>query len=210
MRRAARAYPAPLPVDLLCTAGVDPELPATLERLGVGTLGALAALPRAAVADRFGEPGLHALDLVRGAGGPPRPRAAGERVAETLELPEAASGPQLEHALGLLVDRLLARRERRGRMLRPAALAARLVGGRAAEGRGRGRGGRDRAAPSRPPAPGRGPGRPRWPPAQRGRARGRCGPGVLAGGGRLVDRSPAAPPLLGGRHHRRPRPRGVP
>jgi protein ImuB len=126
---AARAYLAPLPVELLCTAGVDPELPATLERLGVGTLGALAALPRAAIADRFGEPGLQALDLVRGAGGPPRPRAAGERVGETLELPEAASGPQLEHALGLLVDRMLARRERRGRTLRAAALAARLVEG---------------------------------------------------------------------------------
>ena len=126
---AARAYLAPLPVDLLCTAGVDAELPATLERLGVGTLGALAALPRAAIADRFGEPGLRALDLVRGAGGPPRPRAAGERMGETLELPEAASGPQLEHALGLLVDRMLARRERRGRTLRAAALAARLVEG---------------------------------------------------------------------------------
>jgi protein ImuB len=126
---ATRAYLAPLPVELLCTAGVDPELPATLERLGVGTLGALAALPRAAIADRFGEPGLHALDLVRGAGGAPRPRAAGERMGETLELPEAASGPQLEHALGLLVDRMLARRERRGRTLRAAALAARLVEG---------------------------------------------------------------------------------
>lgn len=126
---AARAYLAPLPVELLCTAGVDPELPATLERLGVGTLGALAALPRAAIADRFAEPGLHALDLVRGAGGPPRPRAAGERMGEALELPEAASGPQLEHALGLLVDRMLARRERRGRTLRAAALAARLVEG---------------------------------------------------------------------------------
>jgi protein ImuB len=126
---AARAYLARLPVELLCTAGVDQELPATLERLGVGTLGALAALPRAAIADRFGEPGLYALDLVRGAGGPPRPRAAGERVGEALELPEAASGPQLEHALGLLVDRMLARRERRGRTLRAAALAARLVEG---------------------------------------------------------------------------------
>jgi protein ImuB len=126
---AARAYLAPLPVEILGTAGVDPELTATLERLGIGTLGALAALPRAAIADRFGEPGLRALDLVRGAGAPPRPRAARERVGEALELPEAASGPQLEHALGLLVDRMLARRERRGRTLRAAALAARLVEG---------------------------------------------------------------------------------
>lgn len=126
---AARAYLAPLPVELLRAAGVDPDLPATLERLGVATLGAFAALPRAAVADRFGAPGLHALDLVRGAGGPPRPRPAGERLTETLELPEAASGPALEHALGLLVNRLLARRERRGRTLRAAALTARLVEG---------------------------------------------------------------------------------
>jgi protein ImuB len=126
---AARAYLAPLPVELLCSAGVDPELPATLERLGIPTLGALAALPRAAIADRFGQPGLHALDLVRGAGGSPRPRTAVQRVAETLEMPEAASGPQLEHALGLLVDRMLARRERRGRTLRAAALTARLVEG---------------------------------------------------------------------------------
>ena len=126
---AARAYLSPLPVDLLRAAGVEAELTATLERLGVATLGGLAALPRAAVADRFGAPGLHALELVRGAGGSPRPRTAGERVAETLELPEAASGPQLEHALGLLVDRVLARRERRGRTLRAAAVAARAGGG---------------------------------------------------------------------------------
>jgi protein ImuB len=126
---AARAYLAPLPIDLLRAAGVDAELPATLERLGLDTLGAFAALPRAAIADRFGEPGLRALELVRGAGGPTRPRAARERVGEALELPEAASGPQLEHALGLLVDRMLARRERRGRTLRAAVLAARLVEG---------------------------------------------------------------------------------
>jgi protein ImuB len=127
---AARAYLAPLPVGLLrAAADVDPDLPLTLERLGVATLGALAALPRAAVADRFGRAGLHALDLVRGAGGLPRPRTPGERVSESVTLPEAALGTQLEHALGLLIDRLLARRERRGRTLRAAALSAALVEG---------------------------------------------------------------------------------
>ena len=126
----ARAYLAPLPIELLrAAADVEPELPVALERLGIATLGELAALPRAAVADRFGAPGLHALDLVRGAGGPPRARAPSERMGESISLPEAALGVQLEHALGLLVDRLLARRERRGRTLRAAALAATLVEG---------------------------------------------------------------------------------
>ena len=127
---AARAYLAPLPIELLrAAADVEPELPVALERLGITTLGELAALPRAAVADRFGAAGLQALELVRGAGRPPRPRVPGERVGESVDLPEAALGVQLEHALRLLVDRLLARRERRGRTLRAAALAATLVEG---------------------------------------------------------------------------------
>lgn len=127
---AARAYLAPLPIGLLRAASdAEPDLPPALERLGVATLGELAALPRAAVADRFGAGGLYALDLVRGAGGPPRPRLPGERVGESVQLPEAALGVQLEHALRLLVDRLLARRERRGRTLRAAALSATLVEG---------------------------------------------------------------------------------
>jgi protein ImuB len=44
-------------------------------------------------------------------------------------MPEAASGQQLERALGMLVDRLLARRERRGRPLRAVVMAATLVEG---------------------------------------------------------------------------------
>jgi protein ImuB len=50
-------------------------------------------------------------------------------VVERLALPEAASGPQLEHALELLIARLLARPERRGRSLRSLALSARFVEG---------------------------------------------------------------------------------
>jgi protein ImuB len=95
----------------------------------VRTLGELAALPRAAVADRFGAAGLRVHELARGRDEPLRPRRPGERLTESLELAESASGPQLEHALGLLIDRLLARRERRGRTLRAAVLTATLVGG---------------------------------------------------------------------------------
>lgn len=117
------------PVALLELREETAALARPLERLGVATLGDLAALPRAAVADRFGAAGLLAHDLVAGRDTPLRPRAAGERLEEALELPEPGSGEQLERALGMLVDRLLARRERRGRTLRAVVIAARLVEG---------------------------------------------------------------------------------
>lgn len=125
----ARAYLAARPVALLRGREETRELPDRLARLGIRTLGELAALPRAAVADRFGAPGLLALDLALGRDAPPVPRAPAERLEESLELPEAGSGAQLERALGLLVDRLLARRERDGRTLRAVVLAAALVEG---------------------------------------------------------------------------------
>ena len=123
------AYLAPLPVDLLGARPETAALPETLERFGIRTLGELAKLPRAALADRFGAAGPLARDLARGRDTPLRPRRAAERLEERLDLPESASGQQLERALGLLIDRLLARRERRGRPLRAAVLGARLVGG---------------------------------------------------------------------------------
>ncbi|MDW5594283.1 hypothetical protein VSS74_08045, partial [Conexibacter stalactiti] len=127
--RAARDYLATLPVALLRGREATAALPEPLGRLGIETLGELAALPRAAVADRFGAPGLLAWELAQGRDGALRPREEPERVEEELELPEAMSGVQLERALGLLVDRLLARRERRGRSLRAVVLAATLVEG---------------------------------------------------------------------------------
>jgi protein ImuB len=126
---AARAYLAPLPVALLRGRRETAALPEPLARLGVATLGDLAALERAAVADRFGAAGLLAHELACGRDGPLAPRRAPERLEEELELPEALSGAQLDRALGLLVDRLLARRERRGRTLRAVVLAAALVEG---------------------------------------------------------------------------------
>jgi protein ImuB len=117
------------PVALLRRRAETAALVAPLEQLGIGTLGALAALPRAAVADRFGPPGLLAHDLAHGRDTPLVPRPAPERLEEVLELEESASGAQLGQALTLLVDRLLARRERRGRTLRAAVLSATLVEG---------------------------------------------------------------------------------
>lgn len=117
------------PVALLELRDETAALAAPLERLGIATLGELAALPRAAVSDRFGHPGLLAHDLVRGRDAPLRPRLPGERLEEALELPESGSGEQLQRALGMLIDRLLARRERRGRTLRSVVVSARLVEG---------------------------------------------------------------------------------
>lgn len=129
-----RAFLSPLPVSLLAER-LDPggpeghELVAVLERLGVKTLGMLAELPEDAVADRFGRLGLRARRLARGEDEPLRPRDRHEALVETLELPEAGAGPQLERALSLLVDRLLANPARGGRAIRSLRLGARLAGG---------------------------------------------------------------------------------
>jgi protein ImuB len=124
-----RRFLAPLPVGLLRTRPELAVLPEVLERLGVRTLGELAALPARAVAERFGHPGSLALDLALGRDTPLEPRRPPEPVAERLDLPEAASGPQLERALELLIARVLARGERRGRSLRALAVSARFVAG---------------------------------------------------------------------------------
>jgi protein ImuB len=131
-----------MPVALLCgrlgpaqTAATNTvaesadDLPNELERLGISTLGRLAGLPRDAVADRFGRLGLRALRLARGEDDPLRPRPVREAIAVELELPEAVSGQQLERALELLISRLLAHGERRGRTLRALRLSARLAAG---------------------------------------------------------------------------------
>ncbi len=126
---AGQADLADRPVELLRRRSEVAALVEPLQRLGIATLGALAALSRGAVADRFGRPGLLAHDLARGRDTELRPRRPGELLREVLDLPESGSGEQLGRALGLLIDRLLARRERRGRTLRAVVLSARLVEG---------------------------------------------------------------------------------
>ena len=125
----ARAFLAGQPVAQLRHREPTARMPEALERLGITTLGELAALPAAAMADRFGKAGLLAHDLASGHDTPIRPRRPGERLEESLDLPEAGNGPQLERALGMLIDRLLARPERSGRTIRAAVMAATLVEG---------------------------------------------------------------------------------
>jgi protein ImuB len=129
VRDGAREHLAPLPIALLRSRNSTAALVSTLERLGIATLGELAAISRSALADRFGNAGIEAHRLVCGEDDPPRPRIVEEPLRERFDLAEAADGPALEHVLDLLIDRLLARPERRGRTLRAASLAARLVNG---------------------------------------------------------------------------------
>jgi protein ImuB len=127
--RAASSYLAARSVDLLGLREDTADLVEPLQRLGVHTLGELRKLGNDALADRFGESGTLAHRLAGGEDSPLVPRRVEESLEESLEVGDAGSGPMLERVLGVLVDRLLARPERRGRTVRAVVLSARLVGG---------------------------------------------------------------------------------
>lgn len=125
---------APISVSILSLRLEAPgreveELVVTLERLGIGTLQALSRISPDRVADRFGPLGLQARRLARGFDEPLRPRTPHEELAEQLELPEGTAGSQLERALALLVDRLLAAPQRCGRTLLGLRFGALLSAG---------------------------------------------------------------------------------
>jgi protein ImuB len=124
-----RRYLASQPLEMLRFREETEALVTPLHRLGVRSMGALAALGRHALADRFGDPGVFAWRLARGEDTPLRTRRLEDRLEESLELGESSSGLALERVLGVLVDRLLARPERHGRTLRAVRLSARLVEG---------------------------------------------------------------------------------
>ena len=117
----------PLPLHLL---PLSPERRRELSDLGVKRLGELARLPRAAVADRLGGEGAEAWRLARGEDdGRVDPRRPPTGIGETLEFPEpVANELTLARALAVLVDRLLARPERAGRVPRRLVVSAQLVG----------------------------------------------------------------------------------
>jgi hypothetical protein len=131
---AAGKWPRPVPVAALRPrlhgsereAG---ELVDALARLGIETVEAFARLSADQVADRFGPLGIEALRLCHGEEEPLRPRTPQEDLGEEIELPEGTAGRQLDRALELLVDRLLAAPQRKGRTLLGLRLGARLVAG---------------------------------------------------------------------------------
>jgi hypothetical protein len=129
-----RRFLASLPMSIVASRLSPPQPPAdelvlTLSRLGIRSLGALAALPAADVADRFGLLGVRAHELARGGDEPLRPREPREQLTAEIDLPEACGGDQLDRALRLLVDRMLAAPQRRGRTVLSLRLGARLAGG---------------------------------------------------------------------------------
>ncbi len=117
------------PIELLGFREQTAALVAPLSRLGVRTLGELARLGRPALSDRFGAPGVHAHALARGEDSPLRARSVQERLQEAMDVGDAGSGVALGRVLGVLVGRLLARPERRGRTLRAVTLTACLLTG---------------------------------------------------------------------------------
>jgi hypothetical protein len=116
-------------VDRLGEPRAAAELVASLERLGIGTLGELRRLTPDQAADRFGPLGLGALRIARGEEEPLRPRVPHEELATEIELPDGTAGSRLDRALHLLIDRLLAAPARKGRTLLGVRLGARLCGG---------------------------------------------------------------------------------
>jgi protein ImuB len=130
---AAAGCPRPVPVAALRTRlgneRETAELVEALERLGIETVAAFVRLGDDQVADRFGPLGLQALRLCRGEEEPLRPRTPHEELSEEIELPEGTAGRQLDRALELLVDRLLAAPQRRDRTLLGLRLGARLAAG---------------------------------------------------------------------------------
>jgi protein ImuB len=127
--RRARRWLAGRPVDLLGYRQETAMLVAPLRRLGVRTLGELVKLGRAPITDRFGAAGALAYRLACMRDSPVRGRVLQERLSESMEVGDASSGAALKRVLSVLVDRLLAHSERRGRTLRAVTLSARLITG---------------------------------------------------------------------------------
>jgi hypothetical protein len=130
------AYLSSIPVAAIADRLGLPEREAgnlieALRRLGVESLGQLAALSAAQVADRFGPPGLRALRLARGEDELLVCRRHGprEEIGVEIELPEGTVGDRLGRALELLVDRLLAAPRRKERTLLALRLGAWLADG---------------------------------------------------------------------------------
>lgn len=127
--RRAKDWLSNAPISVLRLHPRTEALAGPLERFGVRTLGELRALERDAMADRFGGPGITAHRLVWGEDEPLHPRAAKDHLEESLQLWDASSGSALERIVAVLVQRLLARPERRGRTVRAMSLSATLVEG---------------------------------------------------------------------------------
>jgi len=106
---------APQPVSVLMDQGQDQDLAGLLHRLGLRTLGDLAAFSVADVASRFGDAGEAAHRLARGGSRPlaVRPPAEDLSVAQEFDPPETRSEPVV-FAAKALAERMLSGLAARG------------------------------------------------------------------------------------------------
>ena len=125
---AAARFLAPLEIDRL---PLDRDTSGRLGALGIATAGMLAGLPLPAVADRFGRPGIAAWRLARGEDDAHVcPRTPPPQLREAIEFPEPVGDEfTLRGAVAVMIERLLARPDRRGRPVRSVAVSARLAAG---------------------------------------------------------------------------------
>jgi nucleotidyltransferase/DNA polymerase involved in DNA repair len=102
-----------------------------LERLGIQTLGALARLPPSALVGQFGDMGRDAHAWASGQRiDPVRPFHRPRPIRSSLDFPSPVGQIDILHsALKHLLERALARPERRGRSISGVRLVARLEGG---------------------------------------------------------------------------------
>jgi len=122
------AMMAPLPVPALRIPPAKVEL---LRRLGVDTVGQLAAMPRGPLASRFGPETVTRLDQASGTVPEPfEPVTPREAIAVVQRFAEPiASAEAIEHWMGQLVPRLTAALERDGLGVRRLELVAERVDG---------------------------------------------------------------------------------
>ena len=123
--RDAAAFLAPHPIGLLpCSSGLLDDL----QRLGLRSLGDIAAQEPHALLDRFGREGRRAWDLASGIDERPlRPRTHEEPVTERLALPEASVSLELlRAAVEMLCTRVFAQSRMQGREAGSATLSCAL------------------------------------------------------------------------------------
>ncbi len=109
---------------------VSPTVRRQLTGLGCSNLGDLASWSPAALLARFGQAGGRLYDLAQGRDGEPLvPAALPEVITEGRELPFPSDNPELCcSVISTLLERLYARRERRGRAVAALTLSAVLDG----------------------------------------------------------------------------------
>lgn len=118
----AEAFVDPFPVSLLPT---DPEVSRRLRLVGITTVGELRQLPRKALLAQFGPEGDRLAKLLAGHDQPVRHRLRPEVLSDRLELLDPLANRQAVLAAGAqLLEKVLARLRRRGRVARQVALRA--------------------------------------------------------------------------------------